>query len=164
MRGARHARAPGGRAPQPPGRGGTPGEGPLEGWVPRPRHPPGGGGGTPPRGGVPLGGRPLGGDPYIFKALALHDYFVLDCVEFRENGGRFLTPKFASRDPRRGVSIDRHREDTRRRSNDPIRERSKRGRDANLVHVGDPSLSGSERANGRWGISVRGFRQKTDKP
>ena len=74
--------------------------------------------GGPPLGGGTPRGRPLGGDPYIFKALALHDYFVLDCVEFRENGGRFLTPKFASRDLRREVSIDRHRVNTRRRSND----------------------------------------------
>ena len=85
--------------------------------MPGPWHPPVGGGGTPLGGGTPRVD-PWGGDPYIFKALALHDYFVLDCVEFRENGGRFLTPKFASRDLRREVSIDRHRVNTRRRSND----------------------------------------------
>ena len=60
--------------------------------------------GTPPRGGS-TPGTPLGGDPYIFKTKAIHDSFVLDCVEFRESGGRFLTTKFVVSRPRSGVSI-----------------------------------------------------------
>ena len=59
----------------------------------------------PPPGGVTRGTPPQGGDPYIFKTKAIHDSFVLDCVEFRESGGRFLTTKFVVSRPRSGVSI-----------------------------------------------------------
>ena len=75
-------------------------------------------GGTPFRyvypSGTPL---PRGGYPYIFKTIAMHDYFVSDCVEFREKGGRFLTTKFAFENPL-GFSIDRRRDETRRRYDD----------------------------------------------
>jgi len=76
-------------------------------------------GGTPFRyvypSGTPL--PPGGGYPYIFKTIAMHDYFVSDCVEFREKGGRFLTTKFAFENPL-GFSIDRRRDETRRRYDD----------------------------------------------
>jgi hypothetical protein len=109
----------GGRALGPPGSRLGAWDPPL-GYSSRDMAPPGGrcpGGLNPmsdPRGYPPP---PGGGYPYIFKTIAMHDYFVPDCVEFREKGGRFLTPKFAFENTL-VFSIDRRRDETRRRYDD----------------------------------------------